>query len=430
MSIPLDILYDHLYHKSNHDILIYGWIPHGSKKLEDFRMLSSPSVDSWVHHMTTPIMIMHDQEPLQFDLWSENDFEEWWERRIVQYKFNQHHRAAEKVKHQVSLHLRGLTNPSSNLYDYTLITHSEQNSDQVKLYHRHGFLPVYYWSHALIAADWFRYAKHDPLIEEYDINNIDKDFLIYNRAWSGTREYRLTFSELLATTGLAAYCLTSFSSEDNDINYTIHQFTNTSLAITNTTLHETFKPNVHQSSASANYNVHDYVSTGIEVVLETLFDDTRWHLTEKTLRPIACGKPFILAGTAGSLQYLRNYGFETFNGLIDEDYDTITDPKERLQAIVAEMQRISSMSVNDKQLLWNSLHTIATRNKQRFFSRAWQTSIEQEFYSNLNTAMKEIKQHCTGEYWASSNAMPLSAGSSFRSAEEIQILNEWIAARN
>jgi hypothetical protein len=48
-------------------------------------------------------------------------------------------------------------------------------------------------------------------------------------------------------------------------------------------------------------------------------------LTEKALRPIACGQPFILAATPGSLQYLRSYGFKTFSGYIDETYDTIQE---------------------------------------------------------------------------------------------------------
>jgi hypothetical protein len=69
-------------------------------------------------------------------------------------------------------------------------------------------------------------------------------------------------------------------------------------------------------------------------VLETLFDDHRWHLTEKSLRPIACGKPFVLMATPGSLQYLRQYGFKTFDGLIDETYDSIQNPKQRLQAVL------------------------------------------------------------------------------------------------
>jgi len=430
MSIPLDRLYDHLCDKSNHDMLIYGWKPHGSKKLKDFQALHGPTGIDWMHSMTTPMIIMHDQEPLQFNMWSNNDFADHWEDQIVHRNFNQHHRAPEKITYQIDLHLRGLTNPSSNLYDHIIITHSEQNSDQIDLYQQHGFLPVYFWSHALIAADWFRYAAHDSCLTHRNVGNITKDFLIYNRAWSGTREYRLTFAELVETVNINNSCLTSFSVEDNNIDYTNHHFANKSLAITSTTLHKTFKPNTHSSSASADYNSSDYASAGIEVVLETLFDDTRWHLTEKTLRPIACGQPFILAATAGSLQYLQKYGFETFDGLINESYDKITDSKERLQAIVIEMQRIAAMPIVDKQLLWQKLYTIAARNKQRFFSQEWQTSVENEFYRNLDSAMTVMKQNCTGKYWKKSKTMPLSSGSASRSKQELQALELWLAARN
>jgi hypothetical protein len=410
-------------------MLIYGWKPHGSKKLSDLNRLTNKFND-WVGGMTAPIIIMHDQEPLDFNLWSDNDFADYWEKQIVRCNFNQHHRAPERVTYQIDLHLRGLISPSSNLYDYVIITHSEQNSDQIDLYQQHGFLPVYFWSHALIAADWFRYATHDSCLTHRNINNITKDFLIYNRAWSDTREYRLTFAELVETANIDNSCLTSFSAVDNNIDYTNHYFANKSLAITSTTLHKTFKSNTHPSSASADYNNFDYSSTGIEVVLETLFDDTRWHLTEKTLRPIACGQPFILAATAGSLQYLQKYGFETFNGLINESYDKIADPKARLQAIVIEMQRIAAMPLVDKQLLWQKLYVIAARNKQRFFSQEWQTSIENEFYHNLNCAMTVMKQNCTGKYWKKSKTMPLSAGSATRSKQELQALEHWLAAQN
>ncbi len=429
MSIPLDRLYDHLYHKSNHDIIIYGWIPHGSKKLENLnRML--PLYHSWIHDMTTPIMIMHDQEPLQFDLWSDNDFLAWWDQEIIRNNYNQHNRDPEKLMYQISLHLRGVANPSTNLYDHMIITHSEQNSSQVAVYQEHGFLPVYFWSHALIAADWFRYAAHDPWITNIDINAIDKDFLIYNRAWSGSREYRLTFFELVAAAKIDIHCLTSFSAIDNGINYTNHQFKNTSLSISSTRLHEIFVPNQHLSSASADYNNLDYKRSGIEVVLETLFDDSRWHLTEKTLRPIACGMPFILTSTAGSLQYLRNYGFETFDGLINEEYDSIADSKQRLKAIVNEMERIAALPELEKRQLWKNLRVIASRNKDRFFSQEWQTSIEDEFYHNLDSAINVMEQNCTGKYWAKSKTMPLSSSAASRSTEELQALEHWLAARN
>ena len=217
---------------------------------------------------------------------------------------------------------------------------------------------------------------------------------------------------------------------DNNIDYTNHHFTNKSLTITSTTLHKTFKPNTHSSCASADYNSSDYSNTGIEVVLETLFDEERWHLSEKTLRPIACGQPFILAATPGSLQYLQEYGFETFDGLIDESYDKIIDSKARLQAIVIEMQRIAAIPIVDKQLLWQRLYAIAARNKQKFFSQEWQTSIEAEFYSNLDQAMTVMKKNCTGKHWTKSKTMPLSSGSASRSKQELQALEHWLKQHN
>ena len=174
-------------------------------------------------------------------------------------------------------------------------------------------------------------------------------------------------------------------------------FANTALSANFDNVEDLLPINTHDSNSSADYNNLDYKKCGLEIVLETLFDDTRWHLTEKTLRPIACGRPFILMSTPGSLEYLRSYGFETFSDCIDETYDTIQDPKTRLQAIVTEMLRIASMSTRDKQLLWNTLYKISKKNQQLFFSAQWQNKIENEFFENLNSALLQLSQPPTGQ---------------------------------
>ena len=122
-------------------------------------------------------------------------------------------------------------------------------------------------------------------------------------------------------------------------------------------------------------------------MLETLFDDQRLHLTEKSLRPIACGQPFILAGTHGSLEYLRSYGFKTFDGLIDETYDTVEDPVQRLEEIVREMQRIAKLDTQKKQSLYHKLKEIANYNKNHFFSDAFTTQVITEYKTNLQQAL-------------------------------------------
>ena len=247
----------------------------------------------------------------------------------------------------------------------------------------------------MIARDWFRYAEHDSQLLPTN-KHIKKDFLIYNRAWAGTREYRLCFAEQIVDSDLSQHCQMSFSAYDMNEHYSQHQFVNAKFQISNFNLEDLFAANTHSATASADYVSEDYNSTAVEIVLETMFDDTRWHLTEKTLRPIACGQPFILCATPGSLQYLREYGFETFDGLIDETYDTVADSRERLACVIKEMQRIQHLPDSMRQQLYQDLAQISHRNQQRFFSAEFQQCIIAEFVQNIQQGLQEMAQHRTG----------------------------------
>ena len=129
------------------------------------------------------------------------------------------------------------------------------------------------------------------------------------------------------------------------------------------------------AESSADFEIEDYATTDIEVILETLFDDDRLHLTEKTLRAIAMGKPFILVSTHGSLQYIRDYGFKTFDSVWNEDYDKITDPTQRLCSIVALMKDISTWDAHTRSIKMKQAHEISDYNKKLFFSSAWKQKI-------------------------------------------------------
>jgi len=390
MSVPLDRLYHFLADCVNHDLIIYRWTPHGSRKLDDLLPIKNYRLSEFLNF---PQMICHDQEPLWYDFYSKNQIKSQVPRLFS--RFNLESLATESVANYCAeLHLRGLLCVTNN-HDQTLLLHSEQRSLEVDRFARSGFVPVYYWSHAVIALDWFRYAQHDPELT-FDHNKIQHDFLIYNRAWSGTREYRLCFVEQLLEHGLEQYCNISFNPEDGE-HYSTHQFANPDFQIVSYNLDHNLQPNTHNSTASADYCTADYVTAGIEVVLETLFDDSRWHLTEKTLRAIACGKPFLLMATPGSLSYLRQYGFETFGELIDESYDQITNPRQRLQAVIAEMARISALPSASKTQLFEQLHKIAARNRQHFFNGLFDL-VHAEYVNNMQQAMVTMNQHCTGRY--------------------------------
>lgn len=401
MSIPLEKLYNHLNDISDRDILIYRWSPHGSKKIEDLIILTASGdqyrqqSNTWVDSMITPAMICHDQEPLDYESYSPAQIEYYYNQR---YCVSPHYQSSHYKNIITNMNLRSALITPLTVYDRILLCHSEQNSPELKKYEDHGFVGVYYWSHAVIARDWFRYAEHDLQLAPV-LSELQHDFLIYNRAWSGTREYRLKFAEMLVERSLVKHCATSFSTVDNNTHYASHQYRNQNFKVDRCDLENFFPANTSSSNASADYVAADYKSAGMEVVLETLFDDQRNHLTEKILRPIACGKPFILAATPNSLKYLKNYGFKTFGQYIDESYDSINDPLHRLTAVVNEMQRISMLPANEKTQLWKSLHEIALYNKKLFFSSQWENSILQEYVQNLKHGLENLEKYKTGFYW-------------------------------
>ena len=57
-------------------------------------------------------------------------------------------------------------------------------------------------------------------------------------------------------------------------------------------------------------------------------------MSEKTYKPIAFYHPFVILGPKGILQSLRNLGFETFENLFDESYDTEPNWQNRLDSLV------------------------------------------------------------------------------------------------
>jgi len=385
MSIPLD----HLYHYINQCaqqsygdlVIIYRFYPHGSKDLRDLNFLNDHQQMQDI--LLCPQVYCNDQEPL--------DFERYEHETVL----DPDTLAVAKSINDKKMNLRDYP---ANVWDHALLLHSEQRSADLTQYQDNNFIPVYYWSHAVIAQDWFRFARHTAFCK-----NVEKTFLIYNRAWAGTREYRLKFSEYLIQLDLVDACQTSVNPVDPelDIHYDLHTFKNPAwrpdLVI------ENYLPvsDAH-SHYSATFDADDYNRTDIEVVLETLFDDKRLHLTEKSLRPIACAQPFIIAGTHGSLEYLRRYGFQTFGQVWDESYDLIEDPQARLMNIAHVMRQIANWPPEIRKNKMIQAQAIAEHNRRHFFSDAFLQLIVGELQSNLDKAFAQLRASNTGQRWINS----------------------------
>lgn len=380
MSIPLDRVYtyiDRLITDIRDDVIIYRFNPHGSKNLKD--LMPYKSYTPYTNMVFGPKFYCHDQEPLNWNLYVNG---------IDIYEDPVFSTLKKSLKIETKRLFSNLRFMPADINDFALLLHSEKNSVEVKRYQDADFIPVYYWSHAVIAQDWFRFARHIKQLKQ-----TQKHFLIYNRAWSGSREYRLKFADLLIQNNIWEQCHTRINCIDPDlqIHYKDFCFGNNAWKPQNQ-LEDYFDSNQSPSHFSADFDIADYESTDIEVVLETLFDDQRLHLTEKSLRPIACGQPFILAATAGSLNYLRNYGFKTFDSVWDEQYDLIDDPVQRLQAIVDLMKQIVSWSPEQRKQKMQQAYNIAEYNKQYFFSDEFFNKIITELKYNLNQGFAQFEK--------------------------------------
>ena len=375
LSIPLNNLYNYIESVAKEikrDIIIYRFWPHGSKKVENLKELKPSGL--WQDKVRTVNITCHDQEPLNYALRTDDDYD--YTNSFI------------KILKSVSLldHTIHNLTKSTSVYNKICLLHSEKRSDHVLEYQNNNCVPVYYWSHALIALDWFRFARHVQQKKQ-----IQKTFLIYNRAWSGTREYRLYFAELLIKLNLQNHCQIGVNSVEPElgIHYKTYQFENSTWR-PQTQLEDYFPINTAKSYYSADFDIKDYETTDIEVVLETLFDDSRLHLTEKSLRPMACAQPFILAGTCGSLEYLRSYGFKTFGHVWDERYDMIEDPQKRLHAIGDLMAQIAKWDRSTRERKMAQAQDIADYNKKHFFSKEFFNQITTELKTNLEKGINEI----------------------------------------
>ena len=88
----------------------------------------------------------------------------------------------------------------------------------------------------------------------------------------------------------------------------------------------------------------------MSLVTESEFNNGRVkkRYTEKTIKPMVAGHPFIIVGNSRTLSCLKEDGFRTFDGFINEEYDTIDNKNLRMKAVLDEIDRLCSLS--DKEI--------------------------------------------------------------------------------
>jgi hypothetical protein len=107
-----------------------------------------------------------------------------------------------------------------------------------------------------------------------------------------------------------------------------------------------------------------HLDSYFEILFETLVDGEHKSLTEKIFKPIANFQPFIFVTFAGGLKLLRELGFKTFDGFIDETYDTIESKEDRMLAIHNEIKKLCAMSNEELHDWYWKMEDILVHNQK------------------------------------------------------------------
>jgi hypothetical protein len=88
-------------------------------------------------------------------------------------------------------------------------------------------------------------------------------------------------------------------------------------------------------------------------------------VTEKTFKPIAYQHPFMVCGMKGTLAFLKETGFETYDHIFDESYDTLDFFDARLDALYDNIKNFNKEKYLDPLTEKKIKH-----NYDRFYDRS------------------------------------------------------------
>jgi hypothetical protein len=110
-------------------------------------------------------------------------------------------------------------------------------------------------------------------------------------------------------------------------------------------------------------NCEWYQEVFVDIVPETVYNYPYACFSEKIMRPIVAGRPFILFGAAHTLDFLQHLGFKTFSNYWDESYDSMTDPNQRFETLCSIITEIASWPIEQCRNHLASMQSILRHNQ-------------------------------------------------------------------
>jgi hypothetical protein len=124
----------------------------------------------------------------------------------------------------------------------------------------------------------------------------------------------------------------------------------------------------HRMSLSQIIPVNIYNQTAYSLVCETNFDNDFVFFTEKTIKPLIARRLFIMIGHQHTLARLRELGFRTFGGIIDESYDAVEPVTQRHQMALEQLEWLCQQ---DQSKILAECQDIVIHNYNLIMGKDW-----------------------------------------------------------
>lgn len=111
----------------------------------------------------------------------------------------------------------------------------------------------------------------------------------------------------------------------------------------------------------------------VDIVTESRYSQPTGNFSEKVLQAIQYQKPFILVAPPYTLEYLKSYGFKSFDQYWDESYDTELDHGERLAKILYIIDNILAKPIEELREMYKEMIPIVKHNLETFKTVKWNT---------------------------------------------------------
>jgi len=269
---------------------------------------------------------------------------------------------------------------------------SEQDSDTVDaVCKKYNWKSHYYFFHGWAALDWYRGYDRTFLIQPWSERTIKQTFIAPNRIVAGERQHRLEMLYHIFKNNMVhnhvscpAVCPAENIAVQDAVKTLTKKYPDIESVFAAQSLPINFAGETDHPMHSCWLSLFDESAESLlYLVTETVASGRRHHLTEKTFKPIALGMPFVIVGTRGSLEYLRSYGFRTFEGIWDESYDDAEDDV-RIERIASLLRSLDELSIEAKQELFESAYEVIEHNWNHFYNGGFESVLWAELKDMLN----------------------------------------------